>query len=227
MGSEATLKVLLAAHANPKLADKRGRTVLVLAATRGDLSLVNVLLVGGVGADTHAAGESTPLLAAVRAGHVEVARSLLAAGAKADLADERGETPLLAAASSGNAALVKLLLAGGASARLADQRGETALWRAARAGAADTAHVLTRGRRRSGRRRPRRTYTADVRDRRGPRRTGLDPAPGTRAGRREGGNGDTPLMMAAAFGSGALVHALLQPTARPTSMPETGTAIPR
>ena len=36
VSAAGTVKVLLAAHANPKQTDKRGRTVLVLAATRGD-----------------------------------------------------------------------------------------------------------------------------------------------------------------------------------------------
>ena len=84
MSAAGTVKVLLAAHANPKQTDKRGRTVLVLAATRGDLAIVNTLLAGGVGADSHAAGEPTALLAAVRAGHADVAQALLAAGARAD-----------------------------------------------------------------------------------------------------------------------------------------------
>jgi ankyrin repeat protein len=141
-GAGDAFRLLLAAHANPHLMDKRGRTVLVLAATSGDLPIVTHLISSGVSADAHGDHEDTPLLAAARAGRIEVALKLLVAGAKVDATDARGESALLVAASIDNAALVKMLLASGASVHLADSHGETPLWRAARAGAADVAPLL-------------------------------------------------------------------------------------
>ena len=169
VGSEGTLKVLLAAHANPKLADKRGRTVLVLAATRGELGLVNALLARPGERPTRTPPESRHRC--WRPFEPVTPRSPRACWPRAPrstLSTSTARPRCLPPPPRGNAALVKLLLANGASARLADQRGETPLWRAAHAGAVDAAHLLLDGRCRRGRGRPRRAYAVDVRDRRGP-----------------------------------------------------------
>jgi len=87
-GAPEAFRILLAAHANPHLMDKRGRTVLVLAATSGDLAIVSQLLSSGVTRRSWRSRRHAALAATAR-GRVEVALKLLVAGAKVDTMDAR------------------------------------------------------------------------------------------------------------------------------------------
>ncbi len=79
-----TVQALLDGGVNVDVRDDWGSTALMIAANRGSIDTVKLLL--DYGADVNAIDYdvvSTPLLAAVSTGHIEIARILLAAGANA------------------------------------------------------------------------------------------------------------------------------------------------
>jgi ankyrin repeat protein len=122
------LRALLAAGADPLVADRDALRVLSRAVLRGD-------------------GEALELLLAVaRRGDEKIAARLLAAGADAGIADAAGRTPLWLAAAAGHEPLVRMLLAAGVSADISDRVGLTPLTAAAAAGhAAVVDHLLGQG----------------------------------------------------------------------------------
>ena len=157
-GDDAEMvKLLLAAGADVKAANRYGVRPLGLAAVNGNAALVKLLLAAG--ADPNAtvsdAGE-TPLMSAARTGRVEPLRLLLSKGASVNVHEtEFGETALMWAASENHADAVRLLVEHGADlnaksahAPATRARGRIALgeWTplmyASRQGAMDSTRVL-------------------------------------------------------------------------------------
>lgn len=158
-GDGARVLSLLRAGISPDLPlDASGETVLMRASSRGDLSLVEALLLQRADPARRDAGGRTALARAVAGGHQEVIRRLLATGAdvgqdealvRAVMGGRReaaslllqaganpntagglhGETALLCAVSRSNPELVRLLLASGADPNLGSGLGETPLQR--------------------------------------------------------------------------------------------------
>ncbi len=111
----AEVKRLLAAGANPKVANRYDITPLMEAANCGDGAMMEALVKAG--ADVNAAfGEGeTPLMTASRTGSVQGVKAMLAAGANVNAADSyRGETALMRAVAENHADVAKLLIAAGA-----------------------------------------------------------------------------------------------------------------
>ncbi|MBV9503788.1 MAG: ankyrin repeat domain-containing protein [Acidobacteriia bacterium] len=110
------VKMLLAAGANPKLANRYGVTPLSEAAAVGNAGIIEALLQGGADAKalTTADGE-TVLMTAARSGNPDAVRILLDHGADMNAKESyRGQTALMWAAAERHAGVVKLLLERGA-----------------------------------------------------------------------------------------------------------------
>ncbi|KAG4414362.1 hypothetical protein IFR04_012499 [Cadophora malorum] len=90
-------------------------TPLHLAADKGHLAVVRLLLDCGASVDTLTASNYTPLHLAADKGHLAVVRLLLDCGASVDTLTASNHTPLHLAANKGHLAVVRLLLGGGAS----------------------------------------------------------------------------------------------------------------
>jgi ankyrin repeat protein len=137
-------RALVAAGADPRVANRYGVTALSLACQNGNPALVEQLLAAG--ADPHRAlpGGETPLFSAARTGRPGPIRALLAAGAQVNDALPNGQTSLMWAASEGHTEAVQLLLAAGAHLNATTPSGYNALLFAVRAGRADTMHALLR-----------------------------------------------------------------------------------
>jgi len=111
-GDAGTVAELL--DADPQLANLAGRgpdrsSVLHLAARRGYLAVVELLLAAGAAVGRWDHDGSTPLHEAAVGGHLEVAQVLLAAGANTLATTNGGCSIVAAAAFGGNAALLELL----------------------------------------------------------------------------------------------------------------------
>lgn len=102
-------------------------TPLLLAAGRGDLELVQLLLARGAEVDGPCGCDSqeTPLLAAVIHGRQEVAAALLQAGADPNRTNRAGFSPLHIARMRGLSALAAKLEAAGADPALKSRMGRT------------------------------------------------------------------------------------------------------
>jgi len=125
----ATASPIFAADA----AEGSDATPLLVAASNGDLALVNRLLKGGANPNVRNQLNTTPLLEAAFHGNAQIIKALLEAGADPNLAGPDGETPLMLLARGDNVAAAKLLLDKGANPRAREsQREQTALmWAAA------------------------------------------------------------------------------------------------
>jgi ankyrin repeat protein len=147
-GHPGTVRVLLAAGADPNAVGPGGVTALMMAAMAGHDEIVGMLLAAGAGATVDVVGSTglTALLAACSAfdmraaaasgvppqpgskagGHPGTVRALLAGGADPNAVGPDGVTALMAAAAAGYIPVIDLLLAAGADP-LHSIEGNTAL----------------------------------------------------------------------------------------------------
>jgi ankyrin repeat protein/WD40 repeat protein len=118
---EARIKALLAAGADPNLADADGNAPILYAT---DPFLMKELLLKG--ADPNVRNrDGTPVI--IACGKTELTRLLLDHGANVNATDKQGETALMSAAGAGKFDLAKLLLERGADPDHAAEDGDTAL----------------------------------------------------------------------------------------------------
>jgi len=138
IGCGPTVRLLLAAGANPTRKHRQKMTLLMHAASSGDADTVDAVLSSGKGGDVDAMdihGQTALHLAAVR-GCGSAVRLLLAAGADATRKHRHTSTLLMSAVSSGDADTVDAVLSSGKtrSINVRDADGETALLLAAARG---------------------------------------------------------------------------------------------
>jgi ankyrin repeat protein len=109
-----TAEVVDLLDADPQLADLADRSpdrlsVLYHAASRGYLSIVEMLLAAGATVDKRAHDGSTPLHAAAFGGHMEIVWLLVATGADPNARVNSGYAPWHAADTRGHRAVADLL----------------------------------------------------------------------------------------------------------------------
>ncbi|MFT5396885.1 MAG: ankyrin repeat protein [Gammaproteobacteria bacterium] len=111
-----------------------GMTPIMLAASRGSVEIIDLLLTQGADPNKRGSAERTALQYAVEKNHVETAERLLAYGAEIDAFDNGRLTPLIMAADRGFTELALTLLEKGADPNSQHSQGWTALIDAARNG---------------------------------------------------------------------------------------------
>ena len=131
---------LLAAKADPSLAEAQGQTPLIAAAEEGFLDIVKALLAAGAEVNATDSDYQTPLMAGAAEGSLEVVEALLQAGADARHCNEEGTTVLMEAL--GYIDVMAALVAAGANVNAEDGDGETVLIMAAREADLDCVHWL-------------------------------------------------------------------------------------
>jgi ankyrin repeat protein len=128
---QAIVDKLLAAGANPNVADSRGITPLMVAASKPHTVVVRRLLESGADVNAHDLKGRTAIMRAARTASTETLDQLLAYGANVDATTKSGRTALMLAAESGRAEAAQVLLAAGVNADAKDEKGNTALMFAA------------------------------------------------------------------------------------------------
>ena len=136
-------RLLIAAGANVKAANRYGVTPLSLACTNGNGAMVKMLLEAGADPNTSLPGGETALMTAARTGSLPAVKALLAGGAAVDAKEgRRKQTPLMWAAAEGHTAVVEALIAAGADFKARLTSGFTPLLFAVREGQADVVRAL-------------------------------------------------------------------------------------
>lgn len=143
IGETGTVKALLAAKADAKLADLQGATPLHRAAEAGALPCVQALLAAGADINAQTKDKVSVLMAAAIAGDNGVIVALVKAGADPNSIGPNGWTPLILAAAAGSSVeTLSALLDGGAKPNFPDDGGRTALMMAAQRGDERAARLL-------------------------------------------------------------------------------------
>ncbi|XP_074804210.1 ankyrin repeat domain-containing protein 6 isoform X5 [Natator depressus] len=111
---------------------KHGRTPLHLAAYKGHLRVVQILLKAGCDLDIQDDGDQTALHRATVVGNTDVIATLIQEGCALDRQDKAGNTPLHLACQNSHSQSTRVLLLGGSQADLKNNAGDTCLHVAAR-----------------------------------------------------------------------------------------------
>ncbi|XP_075779999.1 ankyrin repeat domain-containing protein 6 isoform X5 [Pelodiscus sinensis] len=111
---------------------KHGRTPLHLAAYKGHLHVVQILLKAGCDLDIQDDGDQTALHRATVVGNTDVIATLIQEGCALDRQDKAGNTPLHLACQNSHSQSTRVLLLGGSRADLKNNAGDTCLHVAAR-----------------------------------------------------------------------------------------------
>lgn len=122
-GDRAVLQAALERGTLPGLADRSGKTLLMVAAENGQLELTAYLLFRMAPVDQRDAGGRTALMHACRKGAREVASVLIQAGADVNTTDESGKPVLHYAEQGKDPRLVSLLISCGARPAAKDEMG--------------------------------------------------------------------------------------------------------
>ncbi|KAM3861314.1 ankyrin repeat domain-containing protein 6b [Diretmus argenteus] len=124
---------------------KYGRSPLHLAANKGHVEVVHILLKAGCDLDIQDDGEQTALHRAAVVGNSEVISSLIQEGCALDRQDKDGNTALHEVSWHGFSQSVKLLVKAGANVHAKNKAGNTALHLACQNGHAQSSKVLLLG----------------------------------------------------------------------------------
>ncbi|KAG9329574.1 hypothetical protein JZ751_003661, partial [Albula glossodonta] len=120
-----------------------GRTVLLQAATQGNVTLLSMLLNPDPKDTSHTPEDSNAaFFSAAQNGHSECMKLLLAAGTSAEASDENGLTPLHTAAAHGHLSCVEMLVGMVTDVDRLTVGGQTALYLASASGRVDCVRAL-------------------------------------------------------------------------------------
>jgi ankyrin repeat protein len=116
--------IVLGANVDWQDEDDFNRTPLHMAASRGNVEIVKMLIDAGSDANVQSNIGYTPLHVAASWGRLEIAKMLIDAGAYVDVQDKSGWTPLHVAASLGRVEIAQMLIGAGARKDIRDNESK-------------------------------------------------------------------------------------------------------
>ncbi|MFK7995494.1 MAG: ankyrin repeat domain-containing protein [Granulosicoccus sp.] len=119
-----------------------GKTALMVAAKKGNLSLAKLLVRAGADVNETTDTQGTPFMFAILGGHQEIAKWLIDQGADINTVGSNGWTALTIAAAKGQVRLLQWLIGKGADTQVRDVYRYTPLLRAVENGYVEAAAVL-------------------------------------------------------------------------------------
>jgi uncharacterized protein len=123
-----TSKMLIAAGADPKKANRLGVTPIALASANGNVEILRLLLDNGVDANTIDPNGEPVSWAAIRSGNVDAVKLLLDRGAVVDFKDSVKQSSLMLAIREDHPDIVRLLISRGAEVNTVTRVGATPGW---------------------------------------------------------------------------------------------------
>ena len=123
-----TAKLLLAAGADPKLANRLGVTPLGIASTNGNADMIRILIKAGADANAPDSVGEPPLWAAVRSGSLDAVKALADANASLAFKDSAQQTTLMLAIREDRPNIVKYLVEKGLDVNAKTRTGQTPAW---------------------------------------------------------------------------------------------------
>jgi ankyrin repeat protein len=124
----ATAKLLLAAGADPKLANRLGITPLAVASTNGNAEMIRLLVAAGADANALDTVGEPPLWAAVRSGSLDAVKALVDNKASLAFKDAAQQTTLMLAVREDHPDIVKYFVDLGADVNARTRTGQTPGW---------------------------------------------------------------------------------------------------
>ena len=141
-GRTAVVFALLAAGADPGVANVQGRTALHLAADQDHADTVALLCQSGAPLAARDFVEHTALHVAGWQNNVSAVEALVRAGVPLEVRDANGDTALALAVTEPVPEVIRVLLAAGAELEAQNDHGQTPLLRAAMSGRAEIVEIL-------------------------------------------------------------------------------------
>ena len=104
------VKILLTTNINIKGKDERGRSVLHLAASKGDTRIIEALIEAGAEVNSRDKYGETPICIAIVAGHTEIVKKLIEKNARPDIKNIYGNNALHIVLTSKNPKMINFLI---------------------------------------------------------------------------------------------------------------------
>lgn len=128
--------------ANVNTLDSDGNSLLLLAAAKGHVEIIAILLDNGPELNRAGSAGTTALHQAASRGYTEIVKMLIGKGADLNIQDRDGDTPTHRALWSRQFPSVRILLKSGANPNIANKRGHTPLHAAAAKGSVEILQEL-------------------------------------------------------------------------------------
>ena len=143
MSDEDRVRTLMYANVNVNEKNYAGITPLTIAAEKGNMNIIKMLVEDGALVNDKSSYGVTPLIAAAAAGNTEVVEYLVAEGADVTAKDDWGKTALIYASSTDNPQLItNLIKLDKTAVSLPDNSGNTPIIFAAQQGLNDNIKIL-------------------------------------------------------------------------------------
>lgn len=122
------IRLFLDAGMDPDTSNQEGNTALMSAASKGNITAIEILLEAGADVNAQNKNGESPLWFACAKGQHDIIELLLRAGSNVNMRNKKGETPLWNMMRNKNYNAFQMLIDAGADVNLKNKSGLTLLW---------------------------------------------------------------------------------------------------